>query len=347
MFDPRFIISNNVLKNIGVIEAAREVISDAPLLPLWEKRFRDDAVVRTAHHGTHIEGNRLNIGEAKDVLLGKDVIGRSRDVQEIINYRKTLKIIEEEADRDLKRITEGTIKKLHRTVIEGILEGEKIGEYRTKQVVIRNSETGEITFRPPTAVEVPFLMREFLYWLNKTTSNDLHPILKAGICHFELVRIHPFIDGNGRVARALVTLILFLEEYDIRRFFSLEEYYDKDAVSYYENLKKATQGDLNSWIEYFTLGVAIEFERVKKQIHKLSKDTYLKEKLGGRQIFLTERQTKIIEYVQSIGYLQNQNFRNVITDVSEDTILRDISELIKMGIIKKVGKTKAARYVMV
>ncbi|OGK22703.1 hypothetical protein A3H80_01965 [Candidatus Roizmanbacteria bacterium RIFCSPLOWO2_02_FULL_37_19] len=347
MFNPQFNITNKILKNIGTIEASREVIGDAPLLPLWEKRFRDDAVIRTAHHGTHIEGNRLNLHEAKDVLMGKDIVGRTRDVHEVINYRRTLKVIEEEAERGLKRITEGTVKKLHRTVVSGILNDERIGEYRTKQVVIRNSETGEVTFRPPDAVEVPFLMREFYYWLNKVDSNDLHPILKAGISHHELVRVHPFIDGNGRVARALVTLILFLEKYDIRQFFSLEEYYDKDAVSYYEHLKKASDGDLTSWLEYFSLGVAIEFERIKQKILKLSKDTYLKQKLGGKQVFLTERQTKIIEYIQSIGYLQNQAFKEVDAGVSEDTILRDLTDLVDKGIIKKIGKTKAARYVMV
>ena len=347
MFDPKYSITNRVLKNIGTIEAAREVIADAPLLPLWEKRFREDAVIRTAHHGTHIEGNRLNLTEAKDVLMGKDVVGRPRDVQEVINYRKTLQIIEQEVDRDVQKVTEGAIKKLHKTVVEGILNNDQVGEYRTKQVVIRNSLTGEITFRPPPAVEVPFLMREFIYWINKMDANEIHPILKAGITHHELVRIHPFIDGNGRVGRALATLILFIEKYDIRRFFSLEEYYDKDDISYYENLKKATSGDLSPWLEYFTLGVAIEFERIKNKILKLSKDTYLKEKLGGKQVFITERQTKIIEYIQSVGYLQNQSFKEVITDASEDTILRDLKELIDKGIIKKVGKTKAARYVMV
>ena len=111
MYDPRFTITNSILKNIGTIEAAREVIADAPLLPLWEKRFRDDAVIRTAHHGTHIEGNRLNLSEAQDVLMGKDVVGRARDVQEVINYRRTLQVIEEESKKDLQRITEGTIKK--------------------------------------------------------------------------------------------------------------------------------------------------------------------------------------------------------------------------------------------
>lgn len=347
MFNPTFNISNAILKNIGMIEASREVISDAPLLPLWEKQFREDALVRQAHHGTHIEGNKLNIHEAKDVLLGKTVIGRPRDVQEVINYRRLLEVIEEEAGRNIERITEQLIFKLHKTVVDKILNDSERGVYRTKQVVIRNSETGEITFRPPAAVEVPFLMREFFYWLNKMNDEEIHPVLKAGIAHHELVRIHPFIDGNGRVARAVSTLILFLGKYDIRRFFSLEDYYDKDAITYYENLKKASAGDLTSWLEYFTRGVAMEFDRIKVKILKLSKDTQLRQKLGGKQIFLTERQAKVIEYIQSIGYLQNQSFGEVFPNVSEDTVLRDLKELVEAGIIKKIGKTKAARYVMV
>jgi Fic family protein len=346
MFSPSFNITNKILTSIAKVEAVEEVIRHAPLLPLWEKKFQDEAIVRAVYHGTHIEGNRLGINEAKDVLLGKEVIGRPRDIQEIINYRKVLEVIDEEAKKKIEKITEQLIKKLHRVIVDRILPPEDAGEYRKKQVVIRNSENGEITFRPPPAIEVPFLMREFVYWLNQTTSEQLHPVLKAGIAHHELVRIHPFIDGNGRVARVLATLILFLGGYDIRRFFSLEEYYDRDSASYYANLQKATQGDLTAWLEYFTYGTAYEFEKVKEKILKLSRDVKLKEKFG-QQIFLTERQVKIVEYLQEVGYLQNQQFATLFPDISEDTVLRDLKGLMQKGLIKKVGSTKSARYVLV
>jgi Fic family protein len=347
MFHPTYTITNNILRYISSIEAAKQVIVDAPLLPLWEKEFRDDAIIRMAHHGTHIEGNKLGLDEAKDVLLGKDVLGRPRDIQEVINYRKVLTFIDEEARRKIERITEDIILKVHRIVVERILVSDQTGTYRVKTVVIKDSSTGEVTFRPPQAIEVPFLMREFLYWLNRQSNEDVHPVLKAGICHHELVRIHPFVDGNGRVARAVATLIMFLGKYDIRQFFSLEEFYDKDPESYYKNLQRASGGNLTAWLEYFTYGVSTEFEKIKTKILKLSKDTYLKEKLGGKQIFLTERQVKIVEYIQSVGYLQNQTFRDLFPNVSEDTVLRDIQTLLGSGIVKKIGKTKAARYVMV
>jgi len=347
MFSPRYTITNKILNTIAKIEAAEEVIKHSPLLPLWEKRFKEDAIVRSVHHGTHIEGNALNKEEAREVLLGKNVTARPRDVQEIINYRKVINFIDEEVEKKILRITEDLIKKFHRIIVSSIIDGGEAGDYRTKQVIIRNSRTGEVTFRPPPPVQVPFLMREFVYWLNQESTQEIHPVLRAGIVHHELVRIHPFIDGNGRVARAMATLILFLGGYDIRRFFSLEEYYDRDAVSYYENLQEASKGNLTTWLEYFSLGAAIEFERIKNKVLKLSRDVKMKEKLGGKQIFLSERQVKIIEYIREVGYLQNQSFADLFPDVSEDTVLREIKFLLDRKLIKKIGRTKAARYVSV
>lgn len=347
MFNPSFSITNKILTNISKIEATEEVIKHSPLLPLWEKQFKEDAIIRSAYHGTHIEGNALQKDDAKDILEGRQVVGRPRDIQEVINYRKVIELIDDEAKKNIDKITELLIKKLHRIITDKILETDQIGDYRSKQVIIRNSSTGEITFRPPPPLEVPFLMREFIYWLNKDSKGELHPVLKAGIAHHELVRIHPFIDGNGRVARVLATLILLLGGYDIRRFFSLEEYYDKDAVIYYHNLQKASNGDLTSWLEYFTFGASVEFEKIKEKILKLSKDVKLKEKFGGQQIYLTERQMKMVEYIQEVGFIQNQSFKDIFPQVSEDTVLRDLQDLIKKGLIKKVGSTKAARYVIV
>lgn len=347
MFQPDYKITTKILYDISRIEAVEEVIKHAPILPLWEKRFKEEAIVRAVYHGTHLEGNQLQMDEAKDVLMGRDVIARPRDIQEVINYRKVIEFIDEEAQKKIEKITEQAILKMHRIIVTNILPPEQAGAYRTKQVVIRNSETGEVTFRPPPAIEVPFLMREFVYWMNKVSNEDIHPILKAGIVHHEFVRIHPFVDGNGRLARSLSTLIMFLGGYDIRRFFSLEEYYDKDAAMYYQSLQKASSGDLTAWLEYFVKGASIEFGKVKEQILRLSKDAKLKEKFGGQQIYLTERQMKIIEYIQEVGYIQNKMFDSVFPDVSEDTVLRDIQDLLKKGLVKKVGSTKGARYVSV
>lgn len=348
MYSPNFTINNKILKNIGIIEAAREVIVNAPLVPAWDKKFRDEAVLRTVHYGTHIEGNELNISEAAQVLEGKEIVGRERDIQEVINYRSVLAFVEQwNLEHETQNIDEETIKTIHRLTTEKILSPGECGQYRTKQVVVKNSTTGEVVFRPPPAVEIPYQIEDFLDWLSQ--EKEMHPVLKAGIIHYELVRIHPFLDGNGRVARALSTLVLFKEGYDIKKFFSLEEHYDSDAVRYYgalQSVKPEENYNLTEWLSYFSEGLAIELTRIKEKVQSLSRDLKLKKEIGGAQIALSERQMKIVDYIQKVGFLQNKQFVELFPMVSEDTVLRELKVLLEKGIIKREGSTKAARYIL-
>lgn len=320
------------------------MIINAPLVPAWEKKFRDEAILRTVHYGTHLEGNELNYSEAAKVLEGQSIVGRERDVREVINYRNVLRFI----DQFQGEINEQTLKTIHRLTTEKILSPGEAGQYRSKQVVVKNSQTGEVVFRPPAAIEVPYQIADLFAWLVGNEQKEIHPVLKAGVVHYEVVRIHPFLDGNGRVARALVTLVLFKEGYDIKKFFSLEEHYDHDAIGYYEALqsvKSEKDYDLTEWLVYFTEGLAIELTRIKEKVQNLSIDLKLKAQ-RGQQIALSERQMKIVEYLQKVGFLQNKQFSELFPMISEDTILRDLKDLMKKSIIKKEGTTKAARYIL-
>jgi len=349
MYIPKFTITNKILKNIGSIEASKEVIDNAPLLPYFEKEFREDAIVRSVHYGTHIEGNELNLSEAEKVLKGQDVTARDRDIQEVINYRKAMDYISGFHPKQRnEEISLSVIKELHKLTVTKILPPEQCGVFRKTQVVVKNSITGEVSFRPPMAVAISFQTRDLMEFINSSEDDDINPVLKSGAVHYELVRIHPFLDGNGRVARAFATLILYKEGYDIRKFFSLEEYFDKDALSYYEALQSVEkkEGDLTQWLEYFTLGLSIELSKIRQKVESISVDAKLKEKLGGSPILLSPRQLKLIEYIQKVGYLQNQAFEGLFPMVSEDTILNELKGLVKSGIIKKQGVTKGAKYIM-
>ena len=345
MYSPTFSISNKILKYIGTIEASREVIENSPLVPAWEAKFREDAMVRTVHHGTHIEGNELNFTEAEKVLAGAKIVGRERDIQEVLNFRNVLKFIE---NYDKSEITEETLKHIHELTTHRILPEETIGTYRKTQVVVKNSQTGEVTFRPPAAIEIQFLIKDFLEWLNTTTAEETHTTIRAGISQYEIVRIHPFLDGNGRVARALATLVLFKEGYDVKRFFSLEEHYDREPLRYYEALQSVgkSNGNVTGWLEYFTEGLAIELTRIKDKVKSLSTDLKLKKSLGGKPLALSERQIKIVEFIQENGFLQNKVFFELFPMISEDTVLRELKDLIGKGIVKKEGTTKGVRYVL-
>lgn len=357
MFVANYKITNAILKNIGIVDASREVILNAPLIPAWEAKFRKDALERTVHHGTHLEGNRLSEEEVKDVLDGKEVVARDRDIQEIINYRNVLKFIDSIAAQigSSKRylLTIDTILEIHRLACERILPQERIGQFRTSQVVVRNTQTGQISFTPPPAAEVPYLIEDLVNWINSDEARQIHPVIKAGIIHYELSRIHPFVDGNGRTARAVATLVMFLDDYDIRKFFSLEEYFDANPMDYYVTLQAVSnqlvmdthERDLTPWLEYFAQGVAIELNRVKEQVRRISADARVKDQLG-EQLTLNERQMLIMEYLHRHRSMQNKDFRKIFPDHSDDTVLRELRFLISKELVRKTGGTKKATYVL-
>src|SRR3989304_1140993 len=351
MFTPKFTITNNILVNVGKIEAAREVIENSPLVPAWEERFREDAVVRAAHYGTHIEGNDLTLTEAKEVLEGKDIVARDRDVQEVLNYRQVVDLINKEG-KSKEQMYKETLFEIHRLTIQKLVPEDQVGRYRRVKVVVRGVETGLVTFTPPDPSQITEQIDDLLGWLNSQNAQNVSPILKGGIALYEIVRIHPFTDGNGRVARALATLILFKDGYDVKRFFSLEEYYDTDVGKYYKALQSASdqlvadeaERDLTEWLAYFTEGLAIEINRIKEKVKKLSIDLRLKGKQG--QIALNSRQIKLIEYMDQYGQISNKEWRELLPMVSDDTILRELKVLMQKKLVKKRGSTKGAVYLL-
>lgn len=355
MYIPKYTISTSILKNIGQVEAAREVIENAPLVPAWEARFQNEAMVRTVHYGTALEGNDLTLSQAKTILEGNasDVIARQRDIQEVINYRKVLENIEKLANTEHELVyTREMLLDLQKWVTEKILPDDQTGEFRDTQVVLKNSITGEVGFRPPSFLEVPFLVDDFLRWLNSDYGRREHPVLRAGITHYALAAIHPFVEGNGRTARAMATLVLFAEKYDIRRLFALEEYFDKHADEYFGALMqvsnqspKLEDRDLSAWLEVFTKALAIELSKVKDRVRELSVDIKIKEK-HGKQIGLSERQMKLVEYLNLHGQIGMAEARSLLSMVSEDTILRDLKYLMENEVLEKKGSTKAAKYIL-
>ncbi|MCX6726655.1 MAG: Fic family protein [Candidatus Shapirobacteria bacterium] len=372
MFSPVFTINNKILHQIGTIEAAKAVIDEAPLIPAYEKQFQQEAVVRTVHFGTRIEGNDLTYQEVARLVEGQKITAGDRDIQEVINYRNVMSYLEElwalyDANMPLPEETtvpqfddkgkrpffysETIVKKIHQLTTTKIIVETEAGKYRHQQVVLKNTRTGEIAHRPPPAIEVPYLMADFIAWLNDPASREIHPAIRSAITQYVMVAIHPFIEGNGRVSRAFAMLPLYVEGYDIRRLFSLEEYFDRNAEAYYNTIQNTHllntdlfKRDLTVWTEYFTEALSIELTRVKEKVQNLSRDLKFKQKLGGKQIHLTERQIKLVEYMQQFGGLRMPDAQSLLPMVSDDTIWRDLKKLIDDKVATKRGSTKGAYY---
>ena len=355
MYSPKYTITNNILNNVGRVEAAKEIIENSPLIPSWERDFVKDAQIRTVHYSTHLEGNPLEFPEVKKIIEGdeEDVIAHDRDVYEVINYRELVRFIEklfEESKKNKKTsadiINLNLILKIHKILSHKILKEERQGKIRIKNADLISSKNFEKVLTFPKAGEIPLLLENFLDWLTSKKGKETHPVLKAGITHYELTKTHPFDDQNGRTARALSTLILYLDGYNIKSFFSLDEHFDQNPMDYYNHLASVQEnnGDLTEWLTYFSKTLAIELNRIKNKVLKLSKDAKLKDVVG--QVALSERQEKIVNYIQDFGFINNAKWKKLFADYSDDTVLRDLQDLMKKKIIKKAGKTKSARYVL-
>jgi Fic family protein len=344
MFKPKYSYTEGIVNNLVEISSAREVILNSYLVPKWEVSLRKEALIRSAHASTSIEGNPLSLEEVSLLAQGRKVTAMRKAKQEVLNYLHVLENIDKYATDG--KITEDVILKLHKDVTKETLEHpDHVGKYRNIQVYVGNKLTGTVVFTPPKAEHVPEQMKEFLDWLNSVDSQKTNSLIVAGITHYEFVRIHPFVDGNGRTARALATLILCLRGFDIKRFFALDDYYDGDRPAYYNalNLIDQTTLDLTGWLQYFTDGVLLSTKQVKERILKLSVEKNKKDQKG--QIALTNRQMKIIEHMQKEGRITATDAAKMFK-ITRQAALKELNKLASMKVIKLKGEKRGAHYIL-
>lgn len=345
MFKPNFHYTHKIVNNLTSIAKARAVILNAPLIPKWEVSLRREALLRSAHSSTAIEGNPLTLEQVSELAAGRDIMVRRKDKKEVLNYLEALEKIPEFAERKPFKLSD--LLELHKLITRDTLENPADeGSLRNQQVAVVNRATGQIIFMPPPTDRVANLVEEFLEWFNSEEANEIDPVIEAGLAHYELVRIHPFVDGNGRTARVMASIVLFKRAFDIKRFFALDDYYDKDRRAYYAALKTVDQDklDLTGWLEYFTEGVAVSLKAVEDKVIGLSQDIkFLKER---GQIALTDRQVKIVEML-----LQNEKLTiGQIKDLfgfSRQMALKEMTKLVDLGVVRPKGRGRGAYYELV
>lgn len=342
MYKPTFKITGKIVNHIAEISAARELILNAPILPQWEVKLRKEAILKMAHHSTSIEGNRLTLEQVEDLLAGEEVPAWEKDKLEVENYVKVLEYIDRLGSKGEQGITEETLLEIHRLTTRGLLDETESGHCRRVPVAVVDG-FGRTVFQPPPVEKVPRLMEEFVAWLNSEKATELYPVLMSGIAHYELVRVHPFVDGNGRTARALATLILYRRGFDTKRFFALDDYYNEDRSRYYAALQAVDPEriDITKWLEYFTEGVDVSMGRVKKAILDFSLDRRLKEAKG--QIYLDDRQMAILKHLQTNARITISEVQSMF-GISREMANRLIRPLLENGLIARQGKGRATYY---
>lgn len=211
----------------------------AEVLEHLRRHFR----IRSIYHSNAIEGNALDIGEIRQVVeQGLTLTGKpTKDQTEAKNLNKALDFLEELIGDSSKPLTETDVRALHQLVLQGI-DDDNAGKYRAVPV-----QTSGSAYSPPPPESVPTQMREFGAWLaSVSVANDNHElsdaILYAAAAHTWFVSIHPFIDGNGRVARLLMNLVL------MRHAFPITIVRKENRMKYYDALEESQATDLSSFI---------------------------------------------------------------------------------------------------
>ena len=342
MFKPKFIITNSIANTLTMIERARGFLEAAILSDEWVAKMQNKALLLEAHYTTHIEGTQLTLEQSEQLWAGEHLAAvNPDDTRELLNYRQAFDLVASYVGEG-EPITEGLIREIHKRLVEGVRGNTAApGEYRKIQNHVVNSKTKEVIYTPPTTYEVPQMMQELVDWINHET--EIHPILMSGIAQFQLVHIHPFLDGNGRSARLLSTLCLYQRGYDFKKLFTISEYYDRNKSDYYQAIQSVRQQDMDmtGWIEYFIQGLSTQLQEVKllgKQA--IEQDVLIKKHR------LSDRQKLAIEYISKHGRISIQQFEDICPDVTRRTLQRELKELLDKNILCTTGATSNLLYEM-
>jgi Fic family protein len=182
-------------------------------------------------------------------------------------------------------------------------------------------------------------MEKLVAWLR--AESDIHPVLVSGIAQYQLVHIHPFLDGNGRTSRLLSTLCLYRAGYDFKRLFTLSEYYDRDRSAFYRAIQSVREQsmDMTGWMEFFVGGLATQLAEVKAR-----GEAAIRRDVVVKIHRLNSRQELAIEHLQQVPSLDIRTFEGLCPDVSRRTLQRDLAGLEQKGLLQHEGETNNLVY---
>jgi len=337
---PIFTITNKVADALTRIERARGFLEAAKLSEDWIRDMGQQALVREAHATTHIEGSHLTLEQSERLLAGHGVPEADpEDTRELLNYKQAFDFVADYvAGGD--RVTEGLIREIHKRLVEGVRGGSAApGEYRKIQNYVVNSASGQVVYTPPPACDVPILMGELVGWINATT--EVHPVLVSGIAQFQLVHIHPFLDGNGRTSRLLSTLCLYRAGYDFKRLFTISEYYDRDRALFYRAIQGVRENgmDMTGWVEFYADGLATQMREVTEKGERVIRRDVLVKQHG-----LNKRQAAAIGCLLEHAEFTIQDFVLLCPEANRRTLQRDLKGLLDAGILTTKGATHQLVY---
>lgn len=346
MYKPLFTITPEINNKIAQIERVRSAVEASRILPKEEIILRHRALVDAVHSSTSIEGNPLNEKQVEKVLAGKAIEASQRSILEIQNYKRALDWMEKRLQIK-KPISISDVLKLHQMTMRGLLPKEKTGRFRLGPIYIVDIHGKEekIRYIGPDAKKLSVLCQELFIWL-KTIKDELHPILAAGIFHYEFVSIHPFADGNGRITRLLALLLLRKYGYGFRNVLIPDVYYLQNRLGYYQALSRADIyskrriADLTPWLMYFVNGIS---ETAKELEHDISLIKLTSK--SAKTIRLSRQEIKVLDFVKQMGQITLKDALDIL-EVPRRTTQRRLAGLVEKKLLDSQGFGKNIFYVL-
>ena len=342
MFKPNFTITNELLNHVAEIESLRTMVGHARLLPERAIELHYRATVEKVYSSTSIEGNPLTRKQVASVLSGQSVARRKYAEIEVRNYKKALDFIEKRKSAG-GALETGDILHLHELAMKGLLPDEKVGKLRSGAIYIVDQDEN-LKYTGPGAKAVQRKLEELAEWL-RAEGKKIHPCVATAILHYQFVSIHPFADGNGRVARLLAMLYLGLRDYDFSGSIALDTYYAQERGEYYKALhdcqgEKYQEGqDITSWVAYFTAGFLSSAKVLMAEVAILSViEPALEQKRLDRD------ETDLLSYALQFGSVALSEGIDILPHLSRRTLQRKLKNLADAGFLLQKGTARNTRY---
>lgn len=341
MLEPKFQFSMKVINELTTIERLYGKINAEPLIPSLSLKLLESNQILATHHSTRIEGNPLTPLEVTNIILS-DRIPTTRSETEVKNYFTALNKLAVKANKREPVTVELTLE-FHHEIMRGLLLKD-LGVVRNGPVFVGHKTPTEVVIKhaPPfhTKKDITYALQELFDWLG--AANDLHPIIKAGILHHQFAYIHPFFDGNGRMARLLTAYYLLLNQYEVVKYFILDDYYDIDRIQYSDALHSGDFGDKTKWLEYFLEGIAYSLQAAIARIREF-KHVELEDLEGEKRVLVTPRQEQVLQIVIDKKAIKTSDIVDAL-QVTRQQAHQLLASLVKKELLTKYGSTKTSYY---
>ncbi|MBO5387296.1 MAG: Fic family protein [Lachnospiraceae bacterium] len=310
-YKPPFTITNEILAYVSSISEKIGKITATSKLET-KPHLRRNNRIKSIHSSLKIEANSLSLGQVRDVINGKLVLGEQKEIQEVKNAYAAYEKINE-----INPYSINALKEFHGIMTKYIVE--ESGEFRKGEEGVFNDDV--CVFMCPPARFVPGQMEE-LFSRMKSERNSVHPLILSSVFHYEFVFIHPFSDGNGRMARLWHTAILSQWK-PIFEFIPLESQIEKFQDDYYEAIARChIEGESTTFIEFMLMQIDKILDEVAGQILESGEQMteYLKRMLDVMEYDMPYTATAIME---KLGLRSKETFRkNYMNPALELNIVR-------------------------